>query len=163
MNGRIQDESFLRFLEKIGQDLLASFNTEDFLVLDLVHKERPILSTPLELKIRLNHLIDFGIVERIGKGRSACYMLCQKYYTLVGKSGIYTRKRGLDKEINKELLFKRLNTNAKNGLKYNELQQVLPFLSRRQVQKLLVELKLENRVHVEGKTSPSIWFPNIAK
>jgi len=40
-----------------------------------------------------------------------------------------------------------------------ELHQVLPFLSRRQVQNLLMELRLENRVHVEGKTSSSIWFP----
>lgn len=163
LDGQIQDESFLRFLEKIGQERLASFNTEDFLVLDLVHKECSIPSSPPELKIRLNHLVDLGIVERIGKGRGTRYMLCQQYYTLAGKSGMYTRKRGLDKETNKELLFKHLRANAKNGSKFNELQQVLPFLSRSQVQKLLIELKSENKTYVEGKTSASIWFPGSNK
>ena len=72
---------------------------------------------------------------------------------------MYTRKRGLDKETNKELLLKHLRINAKRGSKFNELQQVLPFLSRSQVQKLLIELKTENKTFVEGKTSASIWFP----
>lgn len=58
--------------------LLASFNTENFIVLDLVHNERPIPSTPFELKFRLNYLVDLGIVERVGKGRGARYMLCQQ-------------------------------------------------------------------------------------
>ncbi len=159
LDGQIQDEGFLRFLEKIGQERLASFNTEDFLVLDLVHNERPIPSSPPELKFRLNHLVDLGIVERIGKGRGARYMLCQQYYTLAGKSGVYTRKRGLDKETSKELLYKHLRANAKNGSKFNALQQVLPFLSRSQVQKLLIELKSENKIYLEGKTSASTWFP----
>jgi len=87
-------------------------------------------------------------------------MLCQQYYALAGKSGTYTRKRGLDKETSKELLFKHLRANAKKGSKFNELQQVLPFLSRSQVQKLLIELKEENKAYVEGRTSASVWFPN---
>lgn len=139
---------------------LASFNTEDFLVLDLIHKECSIPASPPELKIRLNHLIDLGIIERIGKGRGARYILFQQYYLLAGKSGTYTRKQGLDKETSKELLFKHLRANAKNGSKFKELQQILPFLSRSQVQKLLIELKAENRAYVEGRTSASIWFPH---
>ena len=38
LDGQIQDENFLRFLEKIGQEKLASFTTEDFFVLNLVHE-----------------------------------------------------------------------------------------------------------------------------
>lgn len=163
LDGQIQDESFLRFLEKIGQERLASFNTEDFLILDLVHNERPIPSSPPELKSRLNHLVDLGIVERIGKGRGTRYMLCKQYYALTGKNGAYTRKRGLDKETNKELLFKHLSANAKNGSKFDELQQVLPSLSRSQVQKLLIELKSENKIHLKGKTSASTWFAGPSK
>ena len=92
LDGQIRDEGFLRFLEKIGQDQLDSFTTEDFIVLDLVHKEISVPAAPPELKFRLNYLVDLGIIERIGKGRSARHMLCQKYYKYVGKGGIYTRK-----------------------------------------------------------------------
>lgn len=158
LDGQIQDENFLRFLEKIGQERLATFYTEDFLILDLVHKERSIPSSPPELKVRLNHLIDLGIIERIGIGRNARYMLCQKYYVFAGKRGVYTRLKGLDNETNKELLIKHLSKNAVNGSKLNELQQVLPSLSRSQLQKLLISLKLEGRVRVQGKTNSSLWF-----
>ena len=163
LDGQIQDESFLRFLEKIGQERLASFNIEDFIVLDLVHNERPIPFTPPELKFRLNHLVDLGIVERIGKGRGARYMLCQQYYTLAGRSGMYTRKRGLDTETNKELLLKHLKSSAKMGSKFHELHQVLPALSRDQIKKLLKELKTQELIHLKGKTSASSWFPGPDK
>lgn len=159
LDGQIQDESFLRFLEKIGQERLVLFNTEDFLVLDLVHKECSIPSSPPELKIRLNHLVDLGVIERLGKGRGTRYMLCQQYYTLAGKSGLYTRKRGLDKETNKELLLKHIRSNAKRGSKFNELHQVLPSLSRDQIKQLLKELKSQELIHLQGKTSASAWFP----
>jgi len=159
LDGQIQDESFLRFLEKIGHERLASFNTEDFIVLDLVHKERPIPSKPNELGLRLNHLVDLGIVERIGKGRGVRYVLCQQYYTLTGKNEIYTRKRGLDKETNKELLVKHIILNAKHGSKLAELNQVLPFLSQRQVQELLRELRIQKQIHFQGQTKASLWFP----
>lgn len=159
LDGQIQDESFLRFLEKIGQEKLSSFNTIDFLVLDRVHNDRPIPAKPPELKMRLKHLVDLGIVECIGKGKGARYMLCQQYYSSAGKSGMYTRKRGLDKETSKELLLKHLKSCSNSGSKLNEIQQVLPFLSRRQVQYLLLELKSENKAHSEGKTSSTVWFP----
>ena len=93
LDGQIQDENFLRFLEKIGQERLASFNTEDFLVLDLVHRESSIPSSPPELKIRLNHLIDLGIVERIGKGRAPIYALSAVLYSCRQKWNVYKKAR----------------------------------------------------------------------
>lgn len=159
LDGQIQDENFLRFLEKIGQERLASFTTEDFLVLDLVHREQSIPAAPPELKARLKLLIDLGIVECIGNGRGARYMLCHQYYTLVEKRGVYTRKLGLDKETNKELLLKHIRSNAKYGAKLFELNQVLPALSISQLQKLLKELKNQGQIYLKGKTKASLWFP----
>lgn len=160
LDGQIQDEHFLRFLEKIGQEQLAQFNIEDFVVLDLVHNERPIPSKPPELKARLNQLVDLGVIERIGKGRGVRYMLSQRYYILAGKSGMYTRKKGLDSDTNKELLLKHIRSNAKNGSKFNELHQVLPALSRDQIKDLLKQLKGQELIYLKGKTSSSAWFPN---
>jgi len=159
LDGQIQDESFLRFLEKIGQERLASFNIEDFLVLDLIHNERPIPSSPHELKIRRNHLVDLGIIERIGKGRGATYMLSRQYYILAGKSGMYTRKRGLDRETCKQLLLQHIQSSAETGSKFNELAQVLPSYSRDQIKQLLKDLKSESLIYLQGKTSSSLWLP----
>lgn len=159
LDGEVQDENFLRFLEKIGKETLTTFTTEDFLVLDRVHREIPIPSTPVELKVRLKHLIDMGIVEAIGRGRSIRHLLCQRFYAFSGKRGSYTRKIGLDKETNKELLLKHIKSSSKNGTSLMELCQVLPNLSMRQVQELLRELKQQGQAHFKGKTKSSLWFP----
>lgn len=151
----------MRFLEKIGKETLTTFTTEDFLVLDRVHREISIPSTPIELKIRLKHLIDMGIIESIGRGRSIRYLLCQRYYAFAGKGGVYTRRKGLDKETNKELLLRHIKLSSKNGTTLTELCQVLPALSKRQVQELLRELKKQNQIHFKGKTKASLWFPGV--
>jgi ATP-dependent DNA helicase RecG len=159
LDGQVQDEGFLRFLAKLDQKVLASFTTIDFLVLDYAHKEKPIPSDPPEFKIRLKHLVDLGVIETIGRGRSVQYMLCQKYYVHAGKRGVYTRKRGLDRDTNKELLLRHIRANKGEGARLSELRQVLPALSERQVQTLLSELKVAGSIHVRGKTKAGLWFP----
>lgn len=157
LDGQVQDEGFLRFLAKLDKKDLASFSTIDFLVLDYVHKEKSLPAEPPELKIQLKHLINLGVIESIGRGRSIQYMLCQKYYVHAGKSGVYTRKRGLDRNTNKELLLKHIRANPL-GARLSELCQVLPSLSENQVQTLLKELKRNESIHVRGKTKASLWF-----
>lgn len=66
----------------------------------------------------------------------------------MGQKGVYTRTRGLDKETNKQLLLKHIRDNQDTGSKFVELQQVLPALTRNQVQKLLVELTREAQIHI---------------
>jgi ATP-dependent DNA helicase RecG len=159
LDGQVQDESFLRFLAKLNQKDVASFTAIDFLVLDYVHKENPVPSEPPELKTQLRHLMDLGVIESIGRGRSIQYMLCKQYYLHAKKSGIYTRKQGLDRGTNKELLLKHIRANKTEGARLSDLCQVLPALSERQVQTLLLELKIEELIHVRGKTKGALWFP----
>lgn len=159
LDGQVQDESFLRFLAKLDKNGLAQFTTIDFLVLDYVHKEKSLPSEPPDLKIRLKHLVDLGVIESFGRGRSIQYMLCQKYYLHARKSGVYTRKRGLDRNTNKELLLKHIRINKIEGARLSDLHQVLPSLSEKQVQSLLRELKAAGSIHVKGKTKAGLWFP----
>lgn len=162
LDGQVQDENFLRFLEKIGHERVASFSAEDFLVLDLIHREKYIPSTLPDLKNCLKRLIDLGVIDRVGHGRGVKYILCRQYYKFSGQSGIYTRLRGLDKGTNKELLLTHIRDNAATGSKLSDLCQVLPSLSKRQVQNLINELKIKGLVDFKGKTKSSLWFPNQA-
>ena len=152
LRGEVQDPQFLRFLEKVGQERLRTFRTEDLLVLDLVHRSQPV---PDSLKRYLDILVEQGLVETLGL---RC-MLSRKFYAFLGKPGVYTRKRGLDHETNKALLLKHIRENAKAGSRLNELMQVLPSLSRRQVQKLVAELKDEAAIRSIGKTGAARWYP----
>ncbi len=158
LDGQIQDESFLRFLEKIGQETLTSFSAEDFLLLDLVHRELSIPSKPAQLKAGLKRLIDLGLIEINGRGKGTKYLLCRRYYEFAGRSGVYTRKRGLDKETNKQLLLKHIVENVRNGSKLSDLTQVLPDLSQSQIQRLLQDLKAGGKVEVKGKNKGGLWY-----
>lgn len=153
LRGDVQDPLFLKFLEKVGHEILASFTTKDFLLLDFLHKELPV---PPEYSERLPRLLDRGVIERAGKGK---HVLSKRFYALAGKKGVYTRKKGLDRDTNKALLLKHIKGNKKTGTRLDELLQVLPSLTYNQVQTLLRELKKEGAVHLVGKTRGALWFP----
>jgi ATP-dependent DNA helicase RecG len=153
LHGEIQDPQFLRFLEQVGRERLATFTTQDFLTLDLVHREQHI---PDELRPCLSVLSEYGIIERTGGGR---YILSQKFYKFLGKKGVYTRKRGLDRETNKALLLKHIQDNQTEGSQLQDLMQVLPALSRPQVQTLLRELERSGLIHHTERTRAARWYP----
>ena len=86
-------------------------------------------------------------------------LLSQRFYRHMGKSGVYTRKKGLDRNTNKALLLKHITENAGPGSKMVEMKQVLPALSRSQIQVLVRELAEDGDVHVHGKTRAALWYP----
>jgi ATP-dependent DNA helicase RecG len=156
LRGEIGDPEFLRFLEEIGHERMATFSTDDFLVVDLVHRGRPV---PDLLRARVEHLLEQGVIERVGRGRGTRLLLSRRFYRHLGKAGVYTRKRGLDRETNKALLAKHIQDNETVGARMEELRQVLPALSRSQIQVLLRELVKDGTVHVHGATRGARWYP----
>jgi ATP-dependent DNA helicase RecG len=119
LGGEVQDPDFLRFLEKIGREKLATFATEDFLTLDLINRGELILPS---LRSRLPHLVEHGVIEKIGR-KGVRYILSRQFYKFIGRKGIYTRKRGLDHGTNKMLLLKHIQENQKEGTKFRELKR----------------------------------------
>ena len=156
LHGNIQDPEFLRFLEEIGREQVAAFGLDDFLVVDLARREQRV---PDPLRLRVEHLLEQGIIERVGRGRGVRLLLSRRFYRHIGKAGVYTRKRGLDRETNKQLLLKHIQDNQDEGSRLGELAQVLPALSRAQVQNLLRSLRHEGRIHEVGRTRAARWYP----
>jgi ATP-dependent DNA helicase RecG len=156
LHGTVQDPNFVRFLEKVSKERAVAFSTQDFLILDLIHREQK-LTEPL--KLRVADLLEQGVVERVARGK---FVLSRKFYSFVGQKGVYTRKRGLDREQNKTLLLKHIEDNRAEGSPLQDLMQVLPALSRNQVQKLLQELRHEGKAHNIGPTRASRWNPGPA-
>jgi ATP-dependent DNA helicase RecG len=156
LRGELQSPGFLRFLEQVGKERLAGFSTSDFLILDSIQREEP-LST--SLKERLPHLLEQGVIERIGRGRGARVLLSRRFYSFLGRRGRYTRKRGLDRETQKELLVRHIRESEPEGARLADMQDVLPDLSRKQVQTLLRELRDDGRVTVLGVTRGGRWHP----
>jgi ATP-dependent DNA helicase RecG len=79
----------------------VSFEATDFITLDLINREEKL---PQWARDRIPVLLKSEVVERIGRK----YMLSRKYYEFVDQKGVCTRKRGLDRETNKQLLLKHI-------------------------------------------------------
>jgi ATP-dependent DNA helicase RecG len=156
LRGDIQDPPFLRFLEKVGAEKLASFSIEDFLLIDQIHRDQPV---PESLKGRIPRLDEAGVIEKVGRGRGTRYILSQRFYGFLDKKGVYTRRKGLDRNTNKELLLKHIRDNEKEGSRFRDLAQVLPSLTRNQLKGLLQELKAEKRIYPRGHTKAGRWYP----
>ena len=152
--GKVQDPRFLTFLEKIGRERQMSFEATDFITLDLINREQKL---PPWAKERVPLLLKSGAIERIGRK----LILSGKFYEFVDKKGVYTRKHGLDRETNKQLLLKHIKDNKKQGSQFRDLREVLPSLSRDQVKKILAEMKREKMICVVGKTSAARWHPGV--
>jgi ATP-dependent DNA helicase RecG len=155
LHGETQDQEFLRFLEEIGHERIADFTTDDFLAINYVHCEQPV---PDHLKPRIELLLDQGIIESVGRGKGRRLFLSRRFYHHLGKSGVYTRKRGLDRETNKALLLKHIEDNHDEGSRMDALRQVLPALGRSQIQVLLRELVKQGSIHVHGATRAALWY-----
>ncbi len=90
-------------------------------------------------------------------------LLSRRFYRFLGRPGVYTCRRGLDRETNKALLLKHIQDSGGVGATFGELQEVLPGLSQFQVPTLLRELKREDRIRVKGPTDGARWFPATVK
>ena len=110
---------------------------------------------PNWIKDRLDVLRNIGAIEKVGRK----YILSRQFYRFVGKKGVYTRKRGLDRETNKALLLRHIRDNRVVGSRLGELKEVLPALSHNQLQKLLAEMKREGSIYVVGRTRAALWYP----
>lgn len=159
LNGTSTSPAFVRFIEQLGEEKLKSFSTYDFLALDYLRREQPM---PERLKACLPGLVSVGAVESIGRGRGTRYLLARGLYAALGGKGVYTRKKGLDRETNKALLLKHIHDNAANGSQMEEFRQVLPSLSRSQIQVLLRVLRRDGAAHSVGVTRGARWYPGAS-
>lgn len=156
LHGDIQDPRFLQFLERVGSETLSLFDTRHFLVLDLIHREEKVLDS---LKDWLPKLAELGVIEVVGRGRGTRYILSRRFYKYIGEKGVYTRKKGLDRATNKEILLKHIRDNRREGSQLKELMQVLPMLNRGRIQTLLREMRAAKLVYCVGVTKAARWYP----
>lgn len=155
LHGTIKNVDFLKLLEKIGVQTLTSFSVDDFIVIQTLFDTREL---PERLYVIAEQLVEQGILETKYKGKNKGWVLARKLYDAAGKSGVYTRKKGLDRETNKELLLKHIRESGEEGAKMAEFYDVLPFLSRRQIHTLLEEMRDVGVIQCVGTTANARWI-----
>ncbi len=111
---------------------------------------------PQALNGNVRDLVEKGLLEGTGRGR---YVLSRRFYGFLGKKGVYTRRRGLERQRQKQLLLQHLDENKREGSRFSDLWEVLPNLTRGEVRQLLRELKKEGRAQSVGRTRAARWYP----
>ena len=155
LDGTVQDVRFLRFLERAAKETQFSFSTEDLLVLNGLRTSDRVSE---RLAARIPALRAAGLVETVNKAKGTRYLLSKTLYAQLGEAAAYTRRRGLDRETNKELLLQHLRDFGAAGVQLRQLCGVLPHLSYGQVRSLLAELKAEHKVRASGRTNAGRWY-----
>ena len=152
LNGKITDEKLLLLFKRIGNEQLNTFTTEDYLAINLLYHTQKF---PAHLRPHIKSLAEKGMVENLGRGR---YLLARKLYDEIGESDTHLRLAGTDRAANKNLILLFIEANTDIGASLADVQQILPGLSQSQLQKLLYELKKENRIKTEGRTNKAKWY-----
>jgi ATP-dependent DNA helicase RecG len=154
LHGVVQDPAFLAYLERVGQEKMRLYDTAHLLVLDSVRRAAPV---PEILKPLADRLVADGLLERVSRGRGARLILSRALSHAIGESAAYTRRKGLDQEESKLLLHKHLVHKGEKGATLDELAQVLPSKSKRQIQHLLRLLAEDHKSVPPRRGRGGIW------
>ena len=154
LHGRIRQPEFLRVLEKIGRERTLSFSADDFIALQIIFDGGKV---PANLSYVVDRFLEEGIVEAASSKKGHGIILARQFYAAIGKSGVHTRKKGLDRETNKELLVRHIRQSEPEGARMEEFLQVLPAYNRRMIQTLLSSLVDEKKIVRKGITNAARW------
>ena len=166
--GEVQDGEFVRFLKNLDDETTKQLGTDEFLVLDKVRRDDTEAFDDWE-KDAVRQLIDLELVERTGRNRGTRYILCRRLYQALGKTGEYTRTKGLDREQNLQLLANHLRDAGPEGARLKTLCDVLPMASEHQVRYCLDSLQQSGRAVHNGRMGPASRYfapqhaPNATK
>ncbi|HOW71011.1 MAG TPA: ATP-binding protein [Phycisphaerae bacterium] len=152
LHGEIQDEDFLRFLERTGQETLDKLDPHDFLILGLLAREQRI---PGDLQARLPRLLELGLLERIARGK---VILSRTLYQIAGQL-VPAAPKDQAREQNKSRLVGHIERHKADGAAMRDLLAAFPTLGRSTLKRLLDELRTEGRVHSQGLKRQALWFP----
>ena len=100
---------------------------------------------PLLLSLWEKYKLLSRIIEKAGRGK---VILSRKYYEHTGRKGEYTRRRGLDKGTNKQLLIKHLEHHRKGYIE--DFVEALKDVPKYTVNRYLKELKDEETIELIG-------------
>jgi ATP-dependent DNA helicase RecG len=141
IDGQIYDSNFAQYVSRIALEEKKELNYRELIVLTKIKEEKKI--SPGQIT---ENLLNLNLIERVGTKK---YILSKKYYIDTGQKGVYTRKKGLDKSRNKELILAHLK-NHKRGYMEEFLDIFSGDIPKSTINGWLAELKKEEIICFEG-------------
>lgn len=158
LRGEIEDTQFLRFLERLGDERVNSFTTENLLALYQISKNYAVAE---DLQPQLPQLLQQDLVVKVGSRKQPRYVISPQFYDYNDKRLSDSFRQAIERGTQKATLLRHITENEISGSKLEELLELLPSLSRRQVQELLKEMKSDGQIYSAGKGAGGRWYPGI--
>lgn len=152
LSGVVEDPDMLRVMDAIARENIELFDVRDYLILDAIERTGV---APKQLAERIPRLVQLGVLERLGRGR---LILSRRLHAARGRKGAYTRKRGLERPAQQELIIQHLRDAGERGAAFREFAEMFPGHTRAQIHGLLNELRSDERVHVQGMKRNARWY-----
>lgn len=154
MQGEVVDKQFLDLLQLAEKNNIL-LNAHHLVILDAIRQNEV---PPPEADILVFHLINIGLVERVGRGKQNRLILSRGMYRYLGQPGTYTRYAGLDRETHKQLILKHIKNSGIQGASLSEFRQVLPQLTDPQIRHLVDELRDAGLIIRRGWANTARWL-----
>ncbi len=151
---KVQDMNFVKYLQKISAEKQVIFDE----IGDIVFMEKIRTEGKSNNKEKISRFIKLNLIEKVGSGRGMGYILSKDYYGFIDKKEEYTRRKWIDKNIQKELLLQYFKDH-KHGKMSDFLHLFEDKLTRRQIQGLLKIIKDEGFIYFDGnpRSVDSFW------
>ena len=140
LDGTIKDIEFAKYVFRVANEKQKILNDQELIILNAIKDNKKVKATQIT-----KNLLELNLIEKIGYGK---YVLSKRYYDYSNKKGVYTRRRGLDKETNKKLILEHLK-NYKKGY-ISDFEEVLKDVPRPTIHRYLRELKKEKKIELIG-------------
>ncbi len=147
---QVKDKNFIMYLNRIINERQINLSFEEIYELEKIREHLETKS--LKFKERF---LKFGIIEKVGRTKGSKYILSDKYYVSIGKSGTHTRLVGLSREEKKALILKHLRTKGKGN--FRQFSDAFPQLERSGITNLLMELKRDGKIIYMGSRKSGHW------
>ena len=151
---KVQDINFVEYLQKISSEKQITLDE----IGDIIFMENIRTEGKSNNKEKISKFIKLDLIEKVGSGRGVRYILSKEYYGFINKKEEYTRRKWIDKNIQKELLLQYFKDHKKG--KISDFVKLFDNkLNRLQIQKLLSELRSSGLVFFDGKprSQSSYW------
>lgn len=141
LDGTIQDIEFAKYVLRVAEEKNKELSDSELIILNRVNNNSKISDDQIN-----DNLISMGLIERIGRDK---YILSKQFYQDTNKEWEYTKRKGLSRNRNKELILEHLR--QFNRARKQDFMNVLGFsISDVELSNLLVELKKSKKIYFEG-------------
>lgn len=146
----LKDQDFINFLETIINKRQVTLSSREIIELEQIREGAK--SKNLVFK---DKFLELGIIERIGQGRGAKYILSHNYYKYTDDAGHHTRLSGLPREAKRALVIEHLKKHKR--VKNQELQTAFTDMGMQEVSTLLKGMRRDGLIRHEGSQRWGYW------